>query len=215
MSKNEFEVTKLTKEKITVEEQIDQKKNWFLTFWRKYGNILTIILIFLAITIFTIGMGIALSNFLDNANETHEISVKTLVEYINGDDLEVINTYPMTEIQADTLFDNKKYKESTFIVTNYSDVKVNCKIEIIDETEQAKAITKDKLKYKISKNGIYFPSKQLQLNEGVGELLITDLEIGSKNNFILRMWLDETASNNEQKKEFKGKIKVYFEYIEE
>ena len=206
MSKNEFEVKKMKEENITIEEQQDEKKTWFLTFWRKYGNILTIILIFLAITIFTIGMGLALSNFLDNSNETHEISVKTIVEYQNGDNLEVINTYPMTESQADILFDSKELKESSFTITNYSDVKVNCKIEIIDETEdKTKEFTTNHLRYKISKNGKYFQSKLLDLKE----------EIGSTNKFILRMWLDENASNNEQKKEFKGKIKVYFEYIEE
>lgn len=79
MSSSEFRVKKIKNDNITVEEEKNDKKTWFFLFWRKYGNIFSMILIFSAITSFTVGIGIALSHFFDNANKKLMLKLRLLL----------------------------------------------------------------------------------------------------------------------------------------
>ena len=116
---SEFRVKRIKNDNITVEEEKDGKKNWLFLFWRKYGNIFSMILIFLAITSFTVGIGIALSHFFDNANKKVDVEIKTVVEYYNEDGkLLFENTYPMSEKEADIIYNNKDATEAEFVIKN-------------------------------------------------------------------------------------------------
>lgn len=215
MSSNEFKVKKIEKENITLEEEKDEKKTWLLLFWRKYGNLLTMILIFLAITIFTVGTGIAISRFYNNANEKVEVTINTVVEFIYGDKFELPNTYPMTERQADALYQKGEYKEANLKIKNLSTVPVKCKIVLAKNVNETTLKT-DKLYYKLKKGNEFLEKSNLSFNEYNEAILYTfKMEPKATEHYNLRMWVDETADNSYQGKIFKGKVKVYFDYISE
>lgn len=215
MAKNEFEIKKIKDDNITIEEQIEKKASWVLLFWRKYGSIFSIILIFLAITAFTVGIGLAVSNFMDNANKIHDIKIKTTVEYINGNDLEILNTYPVTENQADLLYEKGEAKAAKFVISNNSDVKIRCKIEIIDQNPLAlNKLNTNFINYKIKENDKLLDSKKLIMEKGIGNLHTTVLDPLTKTSFELRMWIDENVGNDAQNKEFKGSLAVYYELVD-
>ncbi len=213
MSSSEFRVKKIKNDNITVEEEKNDKKTWFFLFWRKYGNIFSMILIFSAITSFTIGIGIALSHFFDNANKKVDVEIKTVVEYYNeGGKLFFENAYPMSEKEADIIYNNKDATDVQFVVKNMSSMNIRCRIGL--EKTKNTTMETDKLNYKLIKNGEALKSKSLNYTKKMPEteLLVFDMKPAESDKFALRMWLDESADNSYQDKTFEGKIKVYFEY---
>lgn len=213
MSSSDFKVKKIKNENITVEEEKDGKKNWLFLFWRKYGNIFSMILIFLAITSFTVGIGIALSHFFDNANKKVDVEIKTVVEYYNEDGkLLFENTYPMSEKEADIIYNNKDATEAEFVIKNMSSMDIRCRIGL--EKTKNTTMETNKLNYKLIKNGEPLKSKSLNYTKKIpeAELLVFDMKPAESDKFALRLWLDESADNSYQDKIFEGKIKVYFEY---
>lgn len=210
---SEFRVKRIKNDNITVEEEKDGKKNWLFLFWRKYGNIFSMILIFLAITSFTIGIGIALSHFFDNANKKVDVEIKTVVEYYNEDGkLLFENTYPMSEKEADIIYNNKDATEAEFVIKNMSSMDIRCRIGL--EKTKNTTMETNKLNYKLIKNGEPLKSKSLNYTKKIpeAELLVFDMKPAESDKFALRLWLDESADNSYQDKIFEGKIKVYFEY---
>ena len=210
---SEFRVKRIKNDNITVEEEKDGKKNWLFLFWRKYGNIFSMILIFLAITSFTVGIGIALSHFFDNANKKVDVEIKTVVEYYNEDGkLLFENTYPMSEKEADIIYNNKDATEAEFVIKNMSSMDIRCRIGL--EKTKNTTMETDKLNYKLIKNGEPLKSKSLNYTKKIpeAELLVFDMKPAESDKFALRLWLDESADNSYQDKIFEGKIKVYFEY---
>ena len=210
---SEFRVKRIKNDNITVEEEKDGKKNWLFLFWRKYGNIFSMILIFLAITSFTVGIGIALSHFFDNANKKVDVEIKTVVEYYNEDGkLLFENTYPMSEKEADIIYNNKDATEAEFGITNMSSMDIRCRIGL--EKTKNTTMETNKLNYKLIKNGEPLKSKSLNYTKKIpeAELLVFDMKPAESDKFALRLWLDESADNSYQDKIFEGKIKVYFEY---
>ena len=210
---SEFRVKRIKNDNITVEEEKDGKKNWLFLFWRKYGNIFSMILIFLAITSFTVGIGIALSHFFDNANKKVDVEIKTVVEYYNEDGkLLFENTYPMSEKEADIIYNNKDATEAEFVIKNMSSMDIRCRIGL--EKTKNTTMETDKLNYKLIKNGEALKSKSLNYTKKIpeAELLVFDMKPAESDKFALRLWLDESADNSYQDKIFEGKIKVYFEY---
>ena len=145
---SEFRVKRIKNDNITVEEEKDGKKNWLFLFWRKYGNIFSMILIFLAITSFTVGIGIALSHFFDNANKKVDVEIKTVVEYYNEDGkLLFENTYPMSEKEADIIYNNKDATEAEFVIKNMSSMDIRCRIGL--EKTKNTTMETNKLNYKL------------------------------------------------------------------
>ena len=210
---SEFRVKRIKNDNITVEEEKDGKKNWLFLFWRKYGNIFSMILIFLAITSFTVGIGIALSHFFDNANKKVDVEIKTVVEYYNEDGkLLFQNTYPMSEKEADIIYNNKDATEAEFVIKNMSSMDIRCRIGL--EKTKNTTMETNKLNYKLIKNGEPLKSKSLNYTKKIpeAELLVFDMKPAESDKFALRLWLDESADNSYQDKIFEGKIKVYFEY---
>ncbi|MCI6002255.1 MAG: hypothetical protein MRZ37_03830 [Tenericutes bacterium] len=210
---SEFRVKRIKNDNITVEEEKDGKKNWLFLFWRKYGNIFSMILIFLAITSFTVGIGIALSHFFDNANKKVDVEIKTVVEYYNEDGkLLFENTYPMSEKEADIIYNNKDATEAEFVIKNMSSMDIRCRIGL--EKTKNTTMETNKLNYKLIKNGEPLKSKSLNYTKKIpeAELLVFDMKPAESDKFALRLWLDESADNSYQDKIFEGKIKVYFEY---
>lgn len=210
---SEFRVKRIKNDNITVEEEKDGKKNWLFLFWGKYGNIFSMILIFLAITSFTVGIGIALSHFFDNANKKVDVEIKTVVEYYNeGGKLLFENTYPMSEKEADMIYNNKDATDVQFVVKNMSSMNIRCRIGL--EKTKNTTMETDKLNYKLIKNGEPLKSKSLNYTKKIpeAELLVFDMKPAESDKFALRLWLDESADNSYQDKIFEGKIKVYFEY---
>ncbi len=210
---SEFRVKRIKNDNITVEEEKDGKKNWLFLFWRKYGNIFSMILIFLAITSFTVGIGIALSHFFDNANKKVDVEIKTVVEYYNEDGkLLFENTYPMSEKEADIIYNNKDATEAEFVIKNMSSMDIRCRIGL--EKTKNTTMETNKLNYKLIKNGEALKSKSLNYTKKIpeAELLVFDMKPAESDKFALRLWLDESADNSYQDKIFEGKIKVYFEY---
>lgn len=210
---SEFRVKRIKNDNITVEEEKDGKKNWLFLFWRKYGNIFSMILIFLAITSFTVGIGIALSHFFDNANKNVDVEIKTVVEYYNEDGkLLFENTYPMSEKEADIIYNNKDATEAEFVIKNMSSMDIRCRIGL--EKTKNTTMETNKLNYKLIKNGEPLKSKSLNYTKKIpeAELLVFDMKPAESDKFALRLWLDESADNSYQDKIFEGKIKVYFEY---
>ena len=210
---SEFRVKRIKNDNITVEEEKDGKKNWLFLFWRKYGNIFSMILIFLAITSFTVGIGIALSHFFDNANKKVDVEIKTVVEYYNEDGkLLFENTYPMSEKEADIIYNNKDATEAEFVIKNMSSMDIRCRIGL--EKTKNTTMETNKLNYKLIKNGEPLKSKSLNYTKKIpeAELLVFDMKPAESDKFALRLWLDESADNSYQDKTFEGKIKVYFEY---
>lgn len=210
---SEFRVKRIKNDNITVEEEKDGKKNWLFLFWGKYGNIFSMILIFLAITSFTVGIGIALSHFFDNANKKVDVEIKTVVEYYNEDGkLLFENTYPMSEKEADIIYNNKDATEAEFVIKNMSSMDIRCRIGL--EKDKNTTMETNKLNYKLIKNGEPLKSKSLNYTNKIpeAELLVFDMKPAESDKFALRLWLDESADNSYQDKIFEGKIKVYFEY---
>lgn len=210
---SEFRVKRIKNDNITVEEEKDGKKNWLFLFWRKYGNIFSMILIFLAITSFTVGIGIALSHFFDNANKKVDVEIKTVVEYYNEDGkLLFENTYPMSEKEADIIYNNKDATEAEFVIKNMSSMDIRCRIGL--EKTKNTTMETNELNYKLIKNGEALKSKSLNYTKKIpeAELLVFDMKPAESDKFALRLWLDESADNSYQDKIFEGKIKVYFEY---
>ena len=210
---SEFRVKRIKNDNITVEEEKDGKKNWLFLFWGKYGNIFSMILIFLAITSFTVGIGIALSLFFDNANKKVDVEIKTVVEYYNEDGkLLFENTYPMSEKEADIIYNNKDATEAEFVIKNMSSMDIRCRIGL--EKTKNTTMETNKLNYKLIKNGEPLKSKSLNYTKKIpeAELLVFDMKPAESDKFALRLWLDESADNSYQDKIFEGKIKVYFEY---
>ena len=210
---SEFRVKRIKNDNITVEEEKDGKKNWLFLFWGKYGNIFSMILIFLAITSFTVGIGIALSHFFDNANKKVDVEIKTVVEYYNEDGkLLFENTYPMSEKEADIIYNNKDATEAEFVIKNMSSMDIRCRIGL--EKTKNTTMETNKLNYKLIKNGEPLKSKSLNYTKKIpeAELLVFDMKAAESDNVALRLWLDESADNSYQDKIFEGKIKVYFEY---
>lgn len=210
---SEFRVKRIKNDNITVEEEKDGKKNWLFLFWGKYGNIFSMILIFLAITSFTVGIGIALSHFFDNANKKVDVEIKTVVEYYNEDGkLLFENTYPMSEKEADIIYNNKDATEAEFVIKNMSSMDIRCRIGL--EKTKNTTMETNKLNYKLIKNGEPLKSKSLNYTKKIpeAELLVFDMKPAESDKFALRLWLDESADNSYQDKIFEGKIKVYFEY---
>ena len=210
---SEFRVKRIKNDNITVEEEKDGKKNWLFLFWGKYGNIFSMILIFLAITSFTVGIGIALSHFFDNANKKVDVEIKTVVEYYNEDGkLLFENTYPMSEKEADIIYNNKDATEAEFVIKNMSSMDIRCRIGL--EKTKNTTMETNKLNYKLIKNGEALKSKSLNYTKKMPEteLLVFDMKPAESDKFALRLWLDESADNSYQDKIFEGKIKVYFEY---
>ena len=210
---SEFRVKRIKNDNITVEEEKDVKKNWLFLFWGKYGNIFSMILIFLAITSFTVGIGIALSHFFDNANKKVDVEIKTVVEYYNEDGkLLFENTYPMSEKEADIIYNNKDATEAEFVIKNMSSMDIRCRIGL--EKTKNTTMETNKLNYKLIKNGEALKSKSLNYTKKMPEteLLVFDMKPAESDKFALRLWLDESADNSYQDKIFEGKIKVYFEY---
>ena len=210
---SEFRVKRIKNDNITVEEEKDGKKNWLFLFWGKYGNIFSMILIFLAITSFTVGIGIALSHFFDNANKKVDVEIKTVVEYYNEDGkLLFENTYPMSEKEADIIYNNKDATEAEFVIKNMSSMDIRCRIGL--EKTKNTTMETNKLNYKLIKNGEPLKSKSLNYTKKIpeAELLVFDMKPAESDKFALRLWLDESADNSYQDKTFEGKIKVYFEY---
>ena len=210
---SEFRVKRIKNDNITVEEEKDGKKNWLFLFWGKYGNIFSMILIFLAITSFTVGIGIALSHFFDNANKKVDVEIKTVVEYYNEDGkLLFENTYPMSEKEADIIYNNKDATEAEFVIKNMSSMDIRCRIGL--EKDKNTTMETNKLNYKLIKNGEPLKSKSLNYTKKIpeAELLVFDMKPAESDKFALRLWLDESADNSYQDKIFEGKIKVYFEY---
>ena len=210
---SEFRVKRIKNDNITVEEEKDGKKNWLFLFWGKYGNIFSMILIFLAITSFTVGIGIALSHFFDNANKKVDVEIKTVVEYYNEDGkLLFENTYPMSEKEADIIYNNKDATEAEFVIKNMSSMDIRCRIGL--EKTKNTTMETNKLNYKLIKNGEPLKSKSLNYTNKIpeAELLVFDMKPAESDKFALRLWLDESADNSYQDKIFEGKIKVYFEY---
>ena len=210
---SEFRVKRIKNDNITVEEEKDGKKNWLFLFWGKYGNIFSMILIFLAITSFTVGIGIALSHFFDNANKKVDVEIKTVVEYYNeGGKLLFENTYPMSEKEADMIYNNKDATDVQFVIKNMSSMDIRCRIGL--EKTKNTTMETNKLNYKLIKNGEPLKSKSLNYTKKIpeAELLVFDMKPAESDKFALRLWLDESADNSYQDKIFEGKIKVYFEY---
>lgn len=210
---SEFRVKRIKNDNITVEEEKDGKKNLLFLFWGKYGNIFSMILIFLAITSFTVGIGIALSHFFDNANKKVDVEIKTVVEYYNEDGkLLFENTYPMSEKEADIIYNNKDATEAEFVIKNMSSMDIRCRIGL--EKTKNTTMETNKLNYKLIKNGEPLKSKSLNYTKKIpeAELLVFDMKPAESDKFALRLWLDESADNSYQDKIFEGKIKVYFEY---
>lgn len=210
---SEFRVKRIKNDNITVEEEKDGKKNWLFLFWGKYGNIFSMILIFLAITSFTVGIGIALSHFFDNANKKVDVEIKTVVEYYNEDGkLLFENTYPMSEKEADIIYNNKDATEAEFVIKNMSSMDIRCRIGL--EKTKNTTMETNKLNYKLIKNGEPLKSKSLNYTKKIpeAELLVFNMKPAESDKFALRLWLDESADNSYQDKIFEGKIKVYFEY---
>ena len=210
---SEFRVKRIKNDNITVEEEKDGKKNWLFLCWGKYGNIFSMILIFLAITSFTVGIGIALSHFFDNANKKVDVEIKTVVEYYNEDGkLLFENTYPMSEKEADIIYNNKDATEAEFVIKNMSSMDIRCRIGL--EKTKNTTMETNKLNYKLIKNGEPLKSKSLNYTKKIpeAELLVFDMKPAESDKFALRLWLDESADNSYQDKIFEGKIKVYFEY---
>ena len=171
------------------------------------------ILIFLAITSFTVGIGIALSHFFDNANKKVDVEIKTVVEYYNEDGkLLFENTYPMSEKEADIIYNNKDATEAEFVIKNMSSMDIRCRIGL--EKTKNTTMETNKLNYKLIKNGEPLKSKSLNYTKKIpeAELLVFDMKPAESDKFALRLWLDESADNSYQDKIFEGKIKVYFEY---
>ena len=210
---SEFRVKRIKNDNITVEEEKDGKKNWLFLFWGKYGNIFSMILIFLAINSFTVCIGIALSHFFDNANKKVDVEIKTVVEYYNEDGkLLFENTYPMSEKEADIIYNNKDATEAEFVIKNMSSMDIRCRIGL--EKTKNTTMETNKLNYKLIKNGEPLKSKSLNYTKKIpeAELLVFDMKPAESDKFALRLWLDESADNSYQDKIFEGKIKVYFEY---
>lgn len=208
-----LELKKLRMIILLLKKKKNDKKTWFFLFWRKYGNIFSMILIFSAITSFTVGIGIALSHFFDNANKKVDVEIKTVVEYYNeGGKLLFENTYPMSEKEADMIYNNKDATDVQFVVKNMSSMNIRCRIGL--EKTKNTTMETDKLNYKLIKNGEALKSKSLNYTKKMPEteLLVFDMKPAESDKFALRMWLDESADNSYQDKTFEGKIKVYFEY---
>lgn len=230
MKKNEFKVQKKKKELIVLEEEKDENKKYLL-FKGKYGRILFTILLFLCIFVFTIGVYFSLSAVWDNSSRKHSVNVYTIIEYTNNS--ETIKMDGFLPISDETAL--KKYSESIdgyvpyeFNLVNKSEYKLKYRVIVEEDTTLENKLDSSLIKYNI-KNGQAEPTTNIlkntnkmtqNLEDGtvinpntyiLTEGYITSLE---KIDFVLKFWLSSEMTNENQKKKFRGLIKIYAEYVD-
>ena len=105
MKTNKFEVEKIKNHVITLSEEKDDLSP-FLLFWRRYGKIIQSILLFLSISIFTIGISVSLSQAYKNSTQKHEVIYS--VKFNNSNTIGLDNAYPLSDEDAINYY-NKKY----------------------------------------------------------------------------------------------------------
>lgn len=227
--KNNFSVQKKKKEMIVLEEAKEEnKKN--LIFKGKYGRILLIILMFICIFVFTIGVYFSLSAVWDNSSRKHDVKYYTVIEYTNNSDKINFNGFlPISDEDAlDNYSKNKDgYIPYEFNLLNKSNYGLKYKVVIVEDMSIENKLDSSLIKYNI-KNGNSEPFTNIlkNTNKMTGTLedgttveensyVLTEGRIASleKVEFVLKLWLSSEMTNENQKKKFKGLIKIYAEYI--
>lgn len=234
MKTNKFEVEKIKNHVITLSEEKDDLSP-FLLFWRRYGKIIQSILLFLSISIFTIGISVSLSQAYKNSTQKHEVIYS--VKFNNSNTIGLDNAYPLSDEDAINYYNKKytdkygnKYVPNDIELTNNSRNSLKYIITIEDEepnktdhlrtnviryrtydgkTEKIGYLSDNIMKTEIKdyKTGkTYIPKNNYVLAEG-------SLKPGGSINYNLMMWVSgKDTNNNDQAKTFVGMIKVWVDY---
>lgn len=228
--KNEFKVQKKKKELIVLEEEKDENKKYLL-FRGKYGKILFTILMFICIFVFTVGIYFSLSAVWDNSSRKHSVNVYTVIEYTNNSETINLNSFlPITD--EDALDNYSKsingYIPYEFNLVNKSSYNLKYRVVVEEDMTIENKLDSSFIKYNI-KNGSAEPFTNVlkNTNKMTGSLedgtaikentyILTEGRMSSleKVEFNLKFWLSSEMTNENQKKKFKGLIKIYAEYID-
>ncbi len=228
--KNEFKVQKKKKELIVLEEEKNEN-NKYLFFKGKYAKILLIILMFICIFVFTIGIYFSLSAVWDNSSRKHNVNVYTIIEYTNNSETINLNGFlPITDEDALDNYSKSKdgYIPYEFNLTNKSSYNLKYRIVVEEDMTIENKLDSSLIKYNI-KSGSSEPFTNIlkNTNKMTGSLedgtaikentyILMEGRISSleKVEFNLKFWLSSEMTNENQKKKFKGLIKIYAEYID-
>ena len=228
--KNEFKVQKKKKELIVLEEEKDENKKYLL-FRGKYGKILFTILMFICIFVFTVGVYFSLSAVWDNSSRKHSVNVYTVIEYTNNS--ETINLNGFLPIADEDALDNYSksingYIPYEFNLVNKSSYNLKYRVVVEEDMTIENKLDSSFIKYNI-KNGSAEPFTNVLKNTNKMTDSLEDGTAIKENTYILaegrmsslekvefnlKFWLSSEMTNENQKKKFKGLIKIYAEYID-
>ena len=137
MSKNKFVLKERKENRIVLEEEDEKRSFWFFfTFFSKYGSILGTVLTFVSFGVFIVGVGLSLTIIDQNSKKTYEVKTSSVVEYITGSGIELINAYPATDEEG-LLFYEEEFFPSRFKAVNDSvDKDISYMIAIEDLTSK-------------------------------------------------------------------------------
>lgn len=126
------------------------------------------------------------------------------VEYReNGNIVQIDNAYPMTEKEG------MKTTEYSFSVLNKGSTPALYKIYLEEEEGSINVVSKDKIKLSWKKNGSDYNAPQVLSTLNNLTLLENQSLVGGKSDtYGVKLWLDESATNQEQGKSYKFKIVV-------
>ena len=170
---------------------------------RKKYMIISIVIILISI-IALVGSSYALLTMTLEGDKTITLTAGILkVDFEDGNYITLENTAPMTDAQG------QKLTPYTFTITNTGNI--NAYYHVSLEEEATNTLTNNYLKMRLT-NDAGYDSGVVKVNSyGTGTFDITSeytLEPEDTVTYTLWMWLDETANNSAQGKEYKSKIVV-------
>lgn len=147
-----------------------------------------------------IGTSYAFFQININSQKTNSITAGVFeVKFASGGNaINLTNTYPMTESEGKTT------DPFVFTVNNNGTIASNYTINLIEE--KGTTLNKNLLKYTLKKNNE--PESAPKFLTSL--TLVSDqiLNPSSKDTYSLKIWLDESATNDAQGKIWKGKVSI-------
>ncbi len=167
---------------------------------KKRNQIIKLGIILLTIILF-IGTSYALLRLTLFGEKKLDVTAGTLaVEFKEGNVVSLENAYPISDSRASSLEPYEFTIENTGTITAKYDIS-------LEEEKVANRLNYEHIKYSIKKNEEEWSSPRLlsTLNGLVLEQGVS-FEVGEKNTYSLKFWIDENAGNEAQGREFKARI---------
>ncbi|MDO5569778.1 MAG: hypothetical protein Q4G04_06760 [bacterium] len=236
MGKSKFNVKDVENDNIIIEEDREskRKKSLFLLFLSKYGRIVRVGMLSLSFTTFVVAGGITLSTIEQRSKQIYQVDVPA------GMILEFTNLTSQVNIGSNELLqpiyqeDSDQLEPHQFTISNTSSAaKVNYRVRLKEfddyslandecvEEGIVKKLSTLYLRYSVYINNVLKYNQLLsdtaRVSSNVNDNYIVasgSLDPGETDSIKYRMWLDESATNNEMDKHYHGTLIVEYEEVQ-